>query len=109
MVIKHFNFTGILDPSSSSMMSAATPSSSNFIRDFTSNSFYIPAFSSTSRSIKKNLNTIENNAVKHGGLIHVPSFLELPTMKHVSKAFHIEIWFLSVSPGRKTRTKLKDT
>ena len=82
------------------MMSAATPSSSNFINDFTSNSFYIPAFSSTSSSTKKNSKTLENNVINHGGLIHSPSFLELPTMKHVSKAFHIEMWFLSHSPGK---------
>ena len=27
------------------------------------------------------------------------SFLELPTLKHVSKAFRIELWFLTNSPG----------
>ena len=83
------------------MQSAATPSSSNFVHDFTSNSFYIPSFSSIPNSIGKNINSIEANVVNvHGGPIHSPSFLELPTMKHVSKAFHIEIWFLSHSPGK---------
>ena len=31
-----------------------------------------------------------NNAL----LYFQPSFLELPTLSHVSKAFHIELWFL---------------
>ena len=28
-----------------------------------------------------------------------PSFLELPTLNHVGKAFHIEIWFLCQQPN----------
>ena len=34
--------------------------------------------------------------VLHNGLLlyFQPSFLELPTLSHVSKAFHIELWFL---------------
>lgn len=28
-----------------------------------------------------------------------PSFLELPTLSHVSKAFHIELWFLARRPN----------
>ena len=93
-------FVGPRDPSSSSMMSAATPSSPNFIHDFTSNSFYIPSFSAIPNSIGNSPNSMENNVIHHGGPIHSPSFLELPTMKHVSKAFHIEIWFISHSPSK---------
>lgn len=26
------------------------------------------------------------------------SFMELPTLDHVNKAFHIEVWFMSVQP-----------
>ena len=26
------------------------------------------------------------------------SFIELPTLRHVGKAFHIEVWFLSHHP-----------
>ena len=83
------------------MMSAATPSSSNFVHDFTTNSFYIPSFTPIANLKGLNPNSIENNVIgQHvGGPAFSPSFLELPTLSHVSKAFHIEIWFLSHSPG----------
>ena len=98
--ICYWLLSGFRDPSSASMQSAATPSSSNFVHDFTLNSFYVPSFSSTPNSIRKNPNSIESNVVNvHGGPLRSPSFLELPTLKHVSKAFHIEVWFLSHSPG----------
>ena len=90
---------GSLDAASSSMMSAATPSSSNSGRDFTPSSHFIPAFSTASTADKKHSRLLENDVISQSGRMHSPSFLELPTLKHVSKAFRIEIWFLSHSPG----------
>ena len=78
------------------MMSAATPSSSNFIHDFTSRSTFIPAFSATKENSE---NVLANDVRSQTGIMHSPSFLELPTLKHVSKAFQIEVWFLAYIPG----------
>lgn len=36
----------------------------------------------------------------HQSSASTPSFLELPTLKHVSKAFHIEVWFMTHSSGK---------
>ena len=99
-LVNVFMIAGLHDLSSSSMMSAATPSSSHRILDFTTNSFYIPSFSSIANTIESNPNSIESkHALIHGGPLHSPSFLELPAMKYVSKAFHIEIWFITHSKG----------
>lgn len=51
----------------------------------TPTSSYVPAFSNGHRPAPLSASQ--------------PSFLELPTLRHVSKAFHIEVWFLTHRPN----------
>ena len=67
---------------------------SNSVESFSDNdeddsAEYVPAF--------------ESSKVSSVGAQLESSFLELPTLKHVSKAFRIELWFLTHSRGSSRR------